>query len=33
MHIDILIAGLPQLSQVLTRIGQVPNVISARRKR
>jgi GTP pyrophosphokinase len=33
MHIDILIAGLPQLSHVLTRIGQVPNVISARRKR
>jgi GTP pyrophosphokinase len=33
MHIDISITGLPQLSQVLARIGQVPNVISAKRQR
>ena len=33
MHIDISITGLPQLSQVLARIAQVPNVISARRKK
>jgi GTP pyrophosphokinase len=33
MHIDVSISGLPQLSHVLTRIAQVPNVISARRKR
>ena len=33
MHIGINITGLPQLSQVLARIAQVPNVISARRKR
>jgi GTP pyrophosphokinase len=33
MQIKISITGLPQLSQVLTRIAQVPNVISARRKR
>jgi GTP pyrophosphokinase len=33
MQIKISISGLPQLSQVLTRIGQLPNVISARRKR
>src|SRR5450631_3604243 len=33
MHIQISITGLPQLSKVLTRIAQVPNVISARRKK
>jgi GTP pyrophosphokinase len=33
MQIKISISGLPQLSQVLTRIGQLPNVISARRKK
>jgi GTP pyrophosphokinase len=33
MQIRISISGLPQLSQVLTRIGQLPNVISARRKK
>jgi GTP pyrophosphokinase len=33
MRIDISITGLPQLSQVLARIAQLPNVISARRKR
>jgi GTP pyrophosphokinase len=33
MMIKIAITGLPQLSQVLTRIAQVPNVISARRKK
>jgi GTP pyrophosphokinase len=33
MQIKISITGLPQLSQVLTRIAQVPNVISARRKK
>jgi len=33
MLIKISISGLPQLSQVLTRIGQLPNVISARRKK
>jgi GTP pyrophosphokinase len=33
MLIKISITGLPQLSQVLTRIGQLPNVISARRKK
>jgi GTP pyrophosphokinase len=33
MLIKISITGLPQLSQVLTRIAQVPNVISARRKK
>jgi GTP pyrophosphokinase len=33
MQIQISITGLPQLSQVLTRIAQVPNVISARRKK
>jgi GTP pyrophosphokinase len=33
MQIRISITGLPQLSQVLTRIAQVPNVISARRKK
>jgi GTP pyrophosphokinase len=33
MHIKISITGLPQLSQVLGRIAQLANVISARRKR
>jgi GTP pyrophosphokinase len=33
MQISISITGLPQLSRVLTRIAQVPNVISARRKK
>jgi GTP pyrophosphokinase len=33
MQIKISISGLPQLSQVLTRIAQLPNVISARRKK
>jgi len=33
MQIKIAITGLPQLSHVLTRIGQVPNVISARRRK
>jgi len=33
MRISISIAGLPQLSNVLTRIIQLPNVISARRKK
>ncbi len=33
MLIKISITGLPQLSQVLTRIAQLPNVISARRKK
>ena len=33
MRIDISITGLPQLSQVLGRIAQLPNVISARRKK
>jgi GTP pyrophosphokinase len=33
MQIGISITGLPQLSKVLTRIAQVPNVISARRKK
>jgi GTP pyrophosphokinase len=33
MRIGISIAGLPQLSRVLARIGQLPNVISARRKK
>ena len=33
MQIKISITGLPQLSQVLTRIAQIPNVISARRKK
>jgi GTP pyrophosphokinase len=33
MRIDISIAGLPQLSKVLTRIAQLPNIISARRKK
>jgi GTP pyrophosphokinase len=33
MQIGISITGLPQLSQVLARIAQVPNVIAARRRR
>jgi GTP pyrophosphokinase len=33
MLIKISITGLPQLSQVLTRIARLPNVISARRKK
>jgi len=33
MQISISITELPQLSRVLTRISQVPNVVSARRKR
>jgi GTP pyrophosphokinase len=33
MRIEISITGLPQLSQLLARIAQLPNVISARRKR
>jgi GTP pyrophosphokinase len=33
MRIEISITGLPQLSQVLARIAQLPNVISARRKK
>jgi len=33
MQIGIAITGLPQLSKVLTRIAQLPNVISARRKK
>jgi GTP pyrophosphokinase len=33
MRIEISITGLPQLSQVLARIAQLPNVVSARRKK
>jgi GTP pyrophosphokinase len=33
MRIGISIAGLPQLLKVLARIAQVPNVISAKRKK
>lgn len=33
MRIDISITGLPQLSKVLTRITQLPNIVSARRKK
>jgi GTP pyrophosphokinase len=33
MRIGISIAGLPQLSKVLSRIAQVPNIISARRRK
>jgi GTP pyrophosphokinase len=33
MRIEISITGLPQLSQVLAHIAQLPNVISARRKK
>jgi GTP pyrophosphokinase len=33
MQINIAITGLPQLSKVLSRIAQVPNVIAARRNK
>jgi (p)ppGpp synthase/HD superfamily hydrolase len=33
MRIGISISGLAQLSRVLTRISQLPSVISARRRR
>jgi GTP pyrophosphokinase len=33
MQIGISINGLPQLSRVLARIAQLPNIISARRKK
>jgi GTP pyrophosphokinase len=33
MQISISITGLPQLSRVLARIAQVPNVVSARRRK
>jgi GTP pyrophosphokinase len=33
MRISISITGLAQLSKVLTRVGQLANVISARRKK
>jgi GTP pyrophosphokinase len=33
MRIGMSISGLPQLSSVLSRIAQLPNVISARRKK
>ena len=33
MQIGIQITGLPQLSRVLARIAQLPNVMSARRKK
>ena len=33
MQIGIVITGLPQLSKVLARIAQVPNVLNARRRR
>jgi GTP pyrophosphokinase len=33
MRLAIAISGLPQLSKVLSRIAQVPNVIAARRKK
>jgi GTP pyrophosphokinase len=33
MRIGITISGLPQLAKVLSRIAQLPNVISARRKK
>src|SRR5258708_18390758 len=33
MRLGIAISGLPQLSKVLSRVAQVPNVISARRKK
>ncbi len=33
MQIGILITGLPQLSRVLARIAQLPNIVSARRKK
>jgi (p)ppGpp synthase/HD superfamily hydrolase len=33
MQISISITGLPQLSKVLARIAQLPNIITARRMR
>ena len=33
MRIGVSISGLPQLSKVLSRIAQLPNIISARRKK
>jgi GTP pyrophosphokinase len=33
MRIGISVAGLPQLSKLLSRIGQLPNVVSARRRK
>jgi (p)ppGpp synthase/HD superfamily hydrolase len=33
MAIGITITGLPQLSKVLARIAQLPNIISAKRKK
>jgi len=33
MEIGISITGLPQLSKVLARIAQLPNILSAKRKR
>jgi hypothetical protein len=33
MRIGISITGLPQLSRVLSRVAQVPNVVSARRRK
>ena len=33
MHIGISITGLPQLSRLLARIAQLPNIVSARRKK
>jgi GTP pyrophosphokinase len=33
MRIGILITGLPQLSRVLSRIAQLPTIVSARRKK
>ena len=33
MQISIDITGLPQLSRVLARIAQLPNVVSARRRK
>jgi (p)ppGpp synthase/HD superfamily hydrolase len=33
MQISLLITGLPQLSQVLARIAQLPNVLSVKRKK
>jgi (p)ppGpp synthase/HD superfamily hydrolase len=33
MQIGIEITGLPQLSRVLARIAQLPNILSARRKK
>ena len=33
MRLGISISGLPQLSKVLARIAQLPNIISARRKK